>query len=113
MKQIHENSLLSYWSDGSAEMFSKREQLCIGALRKLGSGTDREVMITLGFSDMNQVRPRLTRLISLGILDDVGSTVCPVTRKTVRRVALHVRETQRELTFPEAVVEAILAEKTA
>ena len=113
MKTIHPNSVAAYW-EGREELFGKRHRIVLAIFRAArGPLTDREAMLAAGKTDPNFVRPRITELIAAGILDEVGSTVCPITRKTVRRVALHVRETQRELTFPEAVVEAILAEKTA
>ena len=50
--------------------------------------TDRQVKTILGFDDMNQVRPRITELIQLGLLEEVGKTKCPITCKMVRVVNL-------------------------
>tara|TARA_R100001163_G_scaffold14424_1_gene13172 strand:- start:4136 stop:4414 length:279 start_codon:yes stop_codon:yes gene_type:complete len=50
--------------------------------------TDRQVKTILGFNDMNQVRPRITELIQLGLLEEVGKTKCPITCKMVRVVNL-------------------------
>jgi chromosome condensin MukBEF MukE localization factor len=50
--------------------------------------TDRQVKTILGFNDMNQVRPRITELIKLGLLEEVGKTKCPITCKMVRVVNL-------------------------
>jgi hypothetical protein len=49
--------------------------------------TDREVAMYLRYPDMNCVRPRITELIERGLLREVDSVKCPVTSKTVRRVA--------------------------
>lgn len=49
--------------------------------------TDREVAAHLNFPDMNCVRPRITELVKQGLLTEVDSVRCPVTGKTVRRVA--------------------------
>ena len=49
--------------------------------------TDREVKETLGVSDMNYVRPRITELIKLGHIVEVDDIKCHLTNKTVRRVA--------------------------
>lgn len=35
--------------------------------------SDREVMIILGFNDMNSVRPRITELIQEGVLEECGT----------------------------------------
>tara|TARA_R100001510_G_scaffold55612_1_gene59819 strand:+ start:2475 stop:2753 length:279 start_codon:yes stop_codon:yes gene_type:complete len=50
--------------------------------------TDRQVKTILGFDDMNQVRPRITELIKLGLLEEVAKIKCPTTRKVVRVVNL-------------------------
>lgn len=46
--------------------------------------SDREVMLILGFTDMNSVRPRITELIKRGVLVECGSIVDVVTGMTVR-----------------------------
>jgi len=47
--------------------------------------TDREVAEALGFTDMNSVRPFITRLKKDGVVREVGNVRCPVTGRTVRR----------------------------
>jgi hypothetical protein len=51
----------------------------------------------MGFSDMNSVRPRITELIEKAKLMEVGSIVCPVTKKRVRRVDIRGARIQPEL----------------
>jgi hypothetical protein len=48
--------------------------------------TDRQVKDELGFTDMNQVRPRISELIKSGWADQVGSVKDEETGKTVRIV---------------------------
>ncbi len=88
---MHENSLLAYYQ-GQREMFDKRELDVLLAVRSLGRGTDREIMIALGKGpedDPNYVRPRISTLVNKKhVLEQVGKKQDPVTRKTVRVVAL-------------------------
>lgn len=87
MNAIHPNSVLAYWQ-GNDELFGKRHQKVIACLRRSLGQTDREVMIALGFGDMNAVRPRISELVEAGIVVEVGNTVCPITKKRVRLVSL-------------------------
>jgi len=59
--------------------------------------TDREVAARLRFPDMNCVRPRITELVQMGLLAEVDSVRCPITRKTVRRVAPVARQAELPL----------------
>lgn len=46
--------------------------------------SDREVMVWLGFTDPNQVRPRITELIDAGELFECGRMVDETTGRKVR-----------------------------
>jgi len=81
---VHENSIAAYHASGP--MISRRAQMVLEWIRANGRATDRQVMEGLGFREPNAVRPRCTELIQRGALREVGSTVCPVTGKTVRLV---------------------------
>jgi hypothetical protein len=96
---MHVNSLAAYW-EGKEELFSKRELAVLGAVRRAfrARATDRQVMTSLGFADMNSVRPRITELVKDGLLAEVDSEIDPITGKTVRVVALVFHKpTQNEL----------------
>ena len=113
MKSIHPNSVAAYWQ-GRTDLFNKRHRLIIDIFRSAHSPiTDREAMIAARATDPNFVRPRITELIDAGILDEVGSRVCPVTGKTVRLVKLHTVETQRELTLGLQAATAVVNERRA
>jgi hypothetical protein len=89
---MHENSIQAF-SECSDVEFNHREQMVMQAYlvaRDQGRTclTDRQVMELLGFTDPNMVRPRITHLVQLGMLEETGDTLCPVTRKTVRLVRL-------------------------
>jgi hypothetical protein len=88
---MHVNSLAAYQA-GDERMFSVRELSVLGAVGRLRVASDREVMVALGFSDMNAVRPRITELVDDGVLEEVCSKEDPVTRKTVRVVGIRNRE---------------------
>lgn len=81
---VHANSIVSYYT--SAEMISRRAAQVLAWVREHGRATDRQVMAGLGFQDPNATRPRISELISIGALREVGSTRCPITGKTVRLV---------------------------
>jgi hypothetical protein len=85
---IHANSHAAHADLHAAGTLSKRQALIyawlIGHPRPW---TDREVAAHLRFPDMNCVRPRITELVGMGLLTEVGSVRCPVTGRTVRRVA--------------------------
>lgn len=84
LQQIHEHSIKAYHEEGPK--LSKREGEIVEYLRVLGPRTDRELMQVGHYPDMNCVRPRVTTLLQRGVLMEVGEVVCPVTKKTVRRV---------------------------
>lgn len=81
---IHLNSLAAY-HDGKLDVFTKRQRVILGAFERRGAMTDRECAGVLGFAEMNAVRPRITELVNDGVLEEVESVLCPVTKKTVRR----------------------------
>ncbi len=101
---MHVNSLAAY-EDGRHEMFSARELAVLGALRRLKCATDRGVMIALGFTDMNSVRPRITELIKDGVLMEDGSVEDHVTGKRVRAIRFRPR--------PQSQVELALEDRRA
>jgi hypothetical protein len=87
---MHENSLLAYYS-GERKYFSDRELAVLEVLARLGIGTDREVKERGAWSDMNDVRPRITELIKKGVVEEVGTCECPVTGQQVRKLRIKPR----------------------
>ena len=93
---MHINSLTAYREEG--ERLSGRKALIYELLSETNTAlTDREVMLKLGYSDPNAVRPRITELIKRGLIEEFGSKVCVSTRKTVRRVRKINHEPQGDL----------------
>lgn len=50
--------------------------------------SDREIRDRGGWSDMNDVRPRITRMIEIGVAFEVFSDRCRITGKMVRHTQL-------------------------
>lgn len=90
---IHQHSRAAYHAE--LPRLSRRAAAIIAWLELHPGKTDREVMIGMGFTDMNSVRPRITEAIDMGALVEVSEKVCPVTHKTVRIVDLSLDEKGR------------------
>lgn len=85
---IHPNSHAAHGDLAATGALSKRQAVIYAWLSAHPRPwTDREVAAHLNFPDMNCVRPRITELVSMGLLTEVDSVRCPVAGKTVRRVA--------------------------
>ena len=67
---VHDNSVAAYHSLDLAPRLSAVLNVYLGSLCPL---TDREVKEVLGFDECNAVRPRCTKLIELGLLEEVGN----------------------------------------
>jgi len=60
----------------------------IGLMTDELSRTDRQIKDALGYSDMNAIRPRVTELVKLKVLEEICSIKDQVTGKKVRVVRL-------------------------
>ena len=79
---MHSNSIEAYRSLNLGER-------CALVLSVYANGsplglTDRQCMTILGFSELNQVRPRITELIGGGYLKEICSVKCDITNRKVR-----------------------------
>jgi len=84
-KRIHPNSIASIRQMDVSE----REKLVLQILMTFGSPmTDRQVLETSPFSDMNAVRPRITELVQEGYLCEVGDVTDDLTGRPVRMVEI-------------------------
>lgn len=90
---IHEHSIAAYHSE--LPKLSRRAIAILNWLEMHPKKTDREIMLGMGFTDMNMVRPRVTEAVFLGSLVEVSEKVCEVTGKTVRIVDLSLDERGR------------------
>ena len=82
---MHKNSLSAY-----AQLpLSTREREVVSIFTNAAQPiTDRQCMTLGGYSEVNNVRPRITHLLEMGILHEVGDTQCEETGKTVRLCAV-------------------------
>lgn len=85
MSSEHQNSASAL--KACADTLSKRQKAIFYHLFYSGPQTDRDVKEKLGYTDMNQVRPRISELIREKLVIEFSTTVCPVTGQTVRVVA--------------------------
>ena len=86
-RRPHPHSAKALGEHADSGRLSKRCEAILAVLEAAaGRMTDRQIKIIMGFEDMNSVRPRITEMIRDGILVEVGETVCPVTKMTVRTV---------------------------
>lgn len=85
--KLHENTLKAYYEGKQYELFNKRENEILNTLRGKHL-TDRQIKDSLGYSDLNMVRPRITELCNKGIIEQCGDCKDDVTGKTVRIVRI-------------------------
>ncbi len=95
-KNMRENSLAAFYA-GQRDLFSQREQDILSAFAGIGTATDRDICNLLGFPDLNAVRPRITELISVGVLEEIGNRICATTKKSVRACRIVSANKQAEL----------------
>jgi hypothetical protein len=93
--QIHDNSLTAFHSLNREH----RREFVLKAYKACGSLTDREVKEYLGLEDMDEVRPRISEMIKIGILVECGERIDLKTRRPVRisRIKLPGEDKQAEL----------------
>lgn len=82
---MHPNSLKAY-AEEKPKLLNRREAI-MENVRQCGPGTDRQIRDRMGFTDMNQVRPRITELIDKGKLVETKTVKDPSTGKSVRVVS--------------------------
>lgn len=87
---MHQNSLKAFKEIDTSE----RKRMILGFYERYRgySYSDREVMESLDFSDMNFVRPRITELIKEGYLKETGNKKDYFTGRTVREVTIVEKE---------------------
>lgn len=92
------HSHLAYESERAGGQLTVRQaEIVRWLLARPRPWTDREIAAGLGYTDMNCVRPRITEMVSAGLLIEADSVRCPCTGKTVRRVAPVLRQAELPL----------------
>lgn len=85
---MHPNSMATYREEATAGRLSKRYSEILEIVRRLGQGTDREILQASEYRDMNAVRPRITELIESGWLEEFDNVQDKTTGKPVRVVRI-------------------------
>ena len=81
----HLNSVQALRALEDVGPLARRARLILDKARELDRPfTDREMMLKLGFSDPNTVRPRITEMLDYGYLMPAGNTTDTLTAKQVR-----------------------------
>lgn len=89
MKDIHEHSRLSHAEHEAEGKGNSYRQRIVNLLTISGEEmTDRQIIGMLNVTDVNNVRPEITRLKQKGVLRESGKIKCPITGKTVRTVCI-------------------------
>ena len=84
---MHQNSLLAY---NQITNLSERHQKILRIYQNSPVPlTARDVLRLFGGYDMNQVRPRCSELIDMGLLREVADTKDRITGKSVRMVTVN------------------------
>ena len=89
----HENSMFAY-EETVKERAARREAVLGVFMTADRPLTDREVMIRLGFNDMNAVRPRITEMTTDGTLVECSKVRDTVTKRLVRGSRIRIPEQQ-------------------
>jgi hypothetical protein len=113
-KAMHANSLAAF--EETEDLRGHRAGEVHATLLAGGPMTDRQVMAALGFTDPNQVRPRITELKDADWVIEVGKAKDPETGKTVRvvraldgaarRARIEERRRRNALDFPTTETQA-------
>lgn len=78
----HANSVASLATELSGGRLGRRSAAILATARESGEPyTDRSIMLELGHTDPNAVRPRITELIDMGLLVETGSATDTYTGK--------------------------------
>lgn len=85
---MHGNSLAAYFDRTEAKAWRDRSAEITDAFKRHGGMTDRQCAGVLGYPHKSAVQPRISELVGMHILREVGSVKDPATGKTVRVCAL-------------------------
>ena len=86
--KMHQNSINTYYEE--IDNLSDRQKKILEFFKENPDAcyTDREVQMYLGYRERNQVQPRISELIKINKLWEVGKRQCKITGKTVRLVSI-------------------------
>lgn len=82
---MHKNSLKAY-KEEKPKLSRRANEIYEFIKHSKQSHTDRDIMHALWFDEPNQVRPRITELLKIGLIQEDGNIKDKKTNKTVRKV---------------------------
>lgn len=89
MKAIHENSTQAHREHEDTGKGATYRKRIVDLLTKTGSAmTDRQIIDTLHVTDVNNIRPEITRLKQAGVLEECYKVKCETTNHMVRTVKI-------------------------
>ena len=85
---VHENSKESFREENyMGRTQTRRQEILRYLVGARSCRSDRQIMRVLGYTEMNQVRPRITELLKAGLLRESFKKIpCQYTGKSVRFV---------------------------
>ena len=90
---VRENSVKAY-NEEEFKLHS-RSELVLEVIKGQEGLTSRQIVVELGFSDVNSVRPRLTELLKAKLIQEGKEKIkCEVTNKSV--ATYYLRDNRRE-----------------
>lgn len=93
ISNVHDHSIQTFYE--TEQERAKRRAEVFEAFIKIGRpATDREICYSLGYSDLNSTRPRVSEMIDSGELIEVGKVIDHVTGRKVRISKIRVKEAQ-------------------
>lgn len=82
---VHPHSVSTYHETIKPTLNHRQAVVMDAYLERYGEAmTDRDALSAIGGRDMNEVRPRITELVELGCLIEVGHAFDPITGRRVR-----------------------------
>ena len=85
---IHVNSRAAYQELNNSQTQYNRQRTIIACLRWFGPMTVSQIKAVLNFTERNQVAPRVTELLDMGILTEFPSIKDPYSRRKVMVVGI-------------------------
>lgn len=85
---IHANSMSAYQDLNSTQTAYNRQKAIISCIRWFGPLTVSQIKEKLNFTERNQVAPRVTELLDMGILEELSSIKDPYSGRSVMVVGL-------------------------
>jgi len=81
-KDVQQTSLLAFHE--VRKTLAQRQGFIYAQLRLYPNSTARELAMYIGYADPNKVRPRMTELKKMGLIEPTGMRTCKVSLSTAQ-----------------------------